>query len=103
MQTQNMLTNLTSEKVEDVHTQDKSEKEDILEDIPIFTGVDSVAENFFPTFYIPGMNECLSLRTTDIKYYMYEINPDIRLSDKFIGSVIQQDAVQRTEKNARHK
>ena len=101
--TRNILTNLTTEEIEDVHIQDESEKEDILEDVPIFTGDDSEPENFLPTFSIHAMNECLSLWTTDVEDYMYEINSEMRLSDKFNGPIVQQDAVQRTKKIARHK
>ena len=76
---------------------------DIFEDIPIFTGEDLEPEIYFPTFYIHGVNEYLSLWTTDVEDYMYKINSDIRLSDEFNGPIIQQDVVQRLKKIARHK
>ena len=78
--TESTHTNSVSNETERVDMQDKSDKVNIGEDIPIFTGDDSEPENSFPTFYIHGVNECLSLWTMDVEDYMYEINSEMRRS-----------------------
>ena len=102
-ETEMIFTDLTSTEVDVEGMQDKSRSLNVIEDIPIFMGDDSKPENYFPTFYIHSVNECLSLWTGDAEDYMYEINLEMCLFDDFNGPKFQTNIVQSEKRNAKHK
>ena len=75
----------------------------VIADISILISDDLEPENYFLTFYLHSVNECLSLWTGDAEYNMYEISSEMCLSDDFNGPEFQADAVQYEKRNARHK
>ena len=68
-----------------------------------FIGDDSEPENFFPTFHIYNMNECLSLWTGDAQDYMLDINSEMCLTNDLEGPEINQDVIRGGKKDTRYK